>query len=503
MSKRNQHPVRRRASRRPPASGRKPLRRLTVREVTTSADELLAFQREFHSLFKRREQREWFLLYLCGQLSNLERKTIEPMILALIGANPNAIRGMQQFIGHGAWITTPFLEQAQGRVADWLGEPDGVVIVDGSGFPKQGAYSVGVGWQYCGHLGKLANCQEGVFLVYASRQGYAFLDERLYVPQAWFTVDYQARWKACGVPDTLTFKTEPELGLEMISDLAQRGGVPFRWVTADETYGKSPGFWEGIAALHKWYLVEVPSDTRVWLRTPPIEPPGPSLFGPARLHPRVTRTAPRPQEVRELAVHLPRAAWQRRIIKEGSKGPIVAEFAFLRATPIRDELPGPRSWAIFRRTLGPKPEVKFYLSNAPTTCPRAELVRVSGLRWPVETALEEAKGEVGMDQYETRTWWGWHHHMTLSILDHLFLVRLQLLFQKKSGVDYCSSTPTHCARDRRPTREFTRHPGDTPLSPAPEPRRLLLTPQAEAFKATQTTLKPAQRQSLVVISEVS
>ena len=109
----------------------------------------------------------------------------------------------------------------------------------------------------------------------------------------------------------------------------------------------------------------------------------------------------------------------------------MAEFACLRVTPSRDELPGPRCWVIFRRTLGPKPEVKFFLSNAPVTCSLAEFVRVSGVRWPIETGLEESKGEVGMDHYEIRTWLGWHHHMTLTILAHLFLVRLQLLFQKK------------------------------------------------------------------------
>ena len=138
---------------------------MTARDFAAGADELVAFYRQFESLFKRREQREKFLLYMCGQLSNLERKTIEPMVLALIGANVSVIRGLQHFIGRVGWEITPFLEHVQSRVADWLGEPDGVVIADGSGFPKQGDRSVGVGWQYCGHLGKLANCQEGVFLV--------------------------------------------------------------------------------------------------------------------------------------------------------------------------------------------------------------------------------------------------------------------------------------------------------------------------------------------------
>ena len=405
--------------------------RLTTREVAASVDELRAYHRRFQSLFPRREQRAWSLLYLCGQLSNLERKTIEPMVLGLIGPEPNAIRALQQYIGQGEWATQPLLEQVQNLVTDWLGEPEGVVIVDGSGFPKQGSHSVGVAHQYCGHLGKVANCQEGVFLVYASRRGYAFLDERLYLPQDWFSPEYHERWQACEIPDTLSFRTEPELGLEMIAQLQQRAVVPFRWVTCDEGYSKSPAFLEGIEALDKWYLAEVPSDTRVWLRTPAVEPPGHGVLGRRRLHPRVKRTAPRPQELRELIQNLSPTLWQRRVIKEGSKGPLTAEFAFARVTPVRDELPGPRSWAVFRRSLGPKVEVKFYLSNAPANCPEQALVRVSGMRWPVETAIEEGRGEVGMDHYETRTWPGWHHHMTHSILAHLFLIRLRLLFQKK------------------------------------------------------------------------
>ena len=140
--------------------------------------------------------------------------------------------------------TQPLLEQVQNLVTDWLGEPEGVVIVDGSGFPKQGSHSVGVAHQYCGHLGKVANCQEGVFLVYASRRGYAFLDERLYLPQDWFSPEYHERWQACEIPDTLSFRTEPELGLEMIAQLQQRAVVPFRWVTCDEGYSKSPAFLE-------------------------------------------------------------------------------------------------------------------------------------------------------------------------------------------------------------------------------------------------------------------
>jgi SRSO17 transposase len=151
---------------------------------------------------------------------------------------------------------------------------------------------------------------------------------------------------------------------------------------------------------------EVPSDTRVWLRTPLVEEPGRGLMGRPRLHRRVRRSASAPEELRVLVVNLPKAAWHRRLIHEGSKGPLMADFALLRVTPIHERLPAVRQWLICRRSLGPQAELKFYLSNAPSHCTSQELIRVSGLRWPIETALEEAKGEVGMDHYETRTWLG-------------------------------------------------------------------------------------------------
>lgn len=279
-SKHTNHRVRRT----PPASGRKPVQRISARDVSMTADELQAFHREFQPLFQRREQRAWSLLYLCGQVSDLERKTIEPMVLSLLGANPNAIRGLQQFIGQGEWESEALLLHLQEMVAHWLGEEDGVVIVDGSGFPKQGKHSVGVAHQYCGALGKIANCQEGVFLAYASRRGYTLVDERLYLPEEWFHKESRQRWKACGIPGTLTFCSEPELGLEMIKALHDRAVLPFRWVTCDEKYGGNPAFLAGIASLGKWYLAEVPVDTRVWLRTPAIEPPGPGLLGRPRLY---------------------------------------------------------------------------------------------------------------------------------------------------------------------------------------------------------------------------
>lgn len=485
-------------SKRPPASGRQPSHRLTEGWVDTITDELVAYHRLFHPLFHRREQHQWSVFYLCGQLSSLERKTIEPMVLALQCADPNAVRALQHFIAQGTWDTQPILVQHQQLVAESLGEPQGVVIADGSGFPKQGQHSAGVAHQYCGHLGKVANCQEGVFLVYASEQGATFLDTRLYVPAGWFEDDSRERWQQCGIPDTTEFHTEPELALEMLGGLVQRDTVPFRWVTCDEHFGQNPLFLDGICALGKWYLAEVPADTRVWLRTPRVQPPGRGLRGRPRSRPRLAASAPRPHRVDELAARLPASAWKRFTIQEGSKGPLVAQFAFVRVTTVREGLPGPRVWLVVRRRLGAPSELKFYLSNAPTTCARSELARRTGWRWPIETTLKEGKGEVGMDHYETRSWWGWHHHMTQTFLAHHFLVRLRLQLKKSPGADDAAGALVSVQSDRKRRHRLDRHDCDDRLPSASQPCCLLL-PSQTGTERSLPSVSDSQAQNLVVI----
>lgn len=423
-----------------PASSRKPSYKLTPGDVEAIRDELIAYHHLFDSVFQRREQRYWSLFYLCGQLSDLERKTIEPMVLALNGPNPNTVRAVQQFIGQGQWKVPTCVTRYQQLVAELLGDSKGMVIVDGSGFPKQGQDSAGVARQYCGNLGKVANCQEGVFAVYVSPLGYAFLDARLYLPLEWFDEDHRERWKKCGIPDDIRFHTEPELALDMVRELAKRAIVPFQWVVGDAHFGENPAWLDGISALGKWYFAEVPCNTRAWSRAPRVEPPGRGPLGRPRTRPRLARSTPRPRELREVAAELPRSAWTRYTFKEGSKGPMVAEFAFLRLTTIRKGLPGPRVWTVFRRSLGPQPELKFYVSNAPLTCARNELAYLGGMRWPVETMLEEGKGEVGMDHYEVRSWRGWYHHMIQTFMAHYFLVRLWVKFKKNTWPDCRTST---------------------------------------------------------------
>lgn len=418
-----------------PPSGQPPSGNLARRDAKRLALELTNYYAEYAPLFARSEQREWAQLYMRGQLSDLERKSIEPMVLRERGKDINAVRAVQQFIGEGAWDDDRILERHQQLVAEDLGEQDGTVILDGSGFPKKGDHSVGVQRQYCGALGKIANCQQGVFLAYASSHGHTFLDRRLYMPESWFDKEHAAKRKKCRVPNDLVFKTEPEIGLEMLVQINERGVVPFAWVNADEHYGMNPDFLDGVAGLDKWYFAEVPQTTMVWPEGVKILPAGLGQAGNLKLGrprsgPRVARNEPEPQEVRQIGASLKANAWKRYTIKEGSKGPIAADFAFVRAISKRGRRPGHEVWVIFRRSASDPTEIKYYLSNAPAKIAKTDLVGQAGLRWPVETALEEGKSELGMDHYETRTWRGWHHHMTLTFLAHHFLVRLQLKMKK-------------------------------------------------------------------------
>jgi SRSO17 transposase len=445
MSKKGQR-QRRRLQQSAPPSGQKPEMNLAPRDLAGLAEELVTYHALFHALFQRREQRKWSAFYLQGQLAELERKTVEPMVLALRGPDLAAVRAGQQFLGEGAWEDEPILVRHQQLVAESLGEADGVVIVDGSGFPKQGTHSVGVAPQYCGALGKIANCQQGVFAAYVSRKGYTFLDRRLYMPEVWFDDAHAALRQRYGVPPERRFQTEPQLALEMVQGLVERAAVPFRWVVADEHYGMSPEFLDGVAVTGKWYFAEVPASTKVWIGEPRIEPPGAGSLGRPRKYARVAAGTPRAAEVRQIAAQLPARVWRRYPIKEGSKGPIAADFAFVRGTRARRGRPGLGGWLIVRRSLSGEQELKYFLSNAPASCSHLALVRGRGLRWPVETALEEAKGELGMDHYETRTWRGWHHHMTQTFLAHHFLVRLRLQLKKSPGLD---PGPSPGAVDRR------------------------------------------------------
>jgi len=401
---------------------------LSPRDVEGLVDKLKTYHSLFKRAFRRSEQADWAEVYLHGLLGNQPRKSVEPIALSL-GVN---VRDLQHFIGQSHWRLEPVADTHQYLVAETLGEPDGVALIDESGVIKQGTDSVGVAHQYCGSVGKVANAQVGVYLGYVSRKGYTLADARLFMPEEWFDDAHADRRRQCGVPQDLTFKTKPEIALELLKDAVRRGHLPFQWVAADALYGDAPHFRDGVAALGKWYFTEVACSTRVWRRRPAVILPPWSGHGPHPIRLRLRTPTHCPVRVDELVRRIPKAAWVRCAIKEGSKGPIVCDFAFLRVTEARAGLPGAEVWLIIRRNVEDPSEIKFYLSNAPADLAVSEFVRLSGMRWPIETTFEEGKGEVGMDHYETRSWLGWHHHMLLTALAHHFLVWIRVYFHMRA-----------------------------------------------------------------------
>jgi SRSO17 transposase len=409
----------------PPPSGRAPVINISPRDVDGLGRELDEYHDGFAGCFVRCEQRHWALKYSQAQMLDLERKSIEPMAVAVVGGN---IQAMQQFISQGAWSDDEVLTVHRSAVAETLGQPDGILILDGCDFPKQGEESVGVGWQYCGPLGKLANCQASVVLAYASELGATLLDRRLFLPRDWFDEDHRERWKKCGIPQDVTFQTKPALGAAMIQAVAAEGVVPFLWVTMDEGFGAAGYLLDLIDGENKLFFAEIPRNKQAWPRRPKTVPPGvhaPTGRPSTRTH--LAPAAPPAQRVDELARQLRPADWQRFIIHEGSKGPVEVEIAIQRLVMAAEELPGRDEWLVLRRAVGaPLAEWKFYRSNAPADMPPKTLAGMTAWRWPVETVIEESKGELGLDHYEVRGWVGWHHHTTMTLLAHHFLVRLRV-----------------------------------------------------------------------------
>ena len=429
-----------------------PVRLLTAADLDGVVEELAADHAHFAPVFQRREQRAWAEVYLRGLLvADVPRKDVEALALRLLGAGPAAdrqVRALQQSLGEGGWDDAALLAAHQRLVDGTLGEADGVLLIDGHEPPKQGTHSVGVARQWCGHVGKQDNCQAGVYLGYASRQGYTLLDRRLYLPANWFTPEYAERWRACGIPRGTPFRTKHELAGALVEEVVTRRRARARWVVCHEGFGDSPALLDRWAATGVWYLAEVPRATQVWCRTEPggqtprarptrwVPPQTPARKGPPPSKQRLHPESPAPQRVDEWAATVPPERWQRYRILEGSKGPLVAEFVAVRVVMVRDGLPGPEGWLLVRRSVGnpdEAPEYKYYLSNAPAETPLVELVRVSGLRWPIEACFAECRQELGLDDYEARSWRGWHHHLTLVLLAHHFLVRLQRRLDPREG----------------------------------------------------------------------
>jgi len=370
--------------------------RPTTRQVTGWADELGAVGERIGPRFARSEPRRRALGYIRGLLSQTERKNGWQLAESLGDPTPD---GVQHLLARAGWDADAARDDLIGYVAEHLGDPDGVLVVDETGFLKKGTKSCGVARQYSGTAGRIENCQVGVFLGYAGRKGRALIDRALYLPKEWAN-DADRREEA-GVPDGVEFATKLVLARRMI-DRAVAAGVPARWVTADAVYGSDYHFGTAVEGHSLGYVVGVRADFAVW-----------AGFRQVR--------------VGALLAEVPAGAWHRLSCGDGAKGPRVYDGAVLRTNfPDPDEY---ARWLLIRRGVSDPTEVAYFACGGPPGTTRPELARVAGARWAVEDLFELAKGDCGLGEYEVRSWVGWHRHVTLS----LFALAVLAVVRSRAG----------------------------------------------------------------------
>jgi SRSO17 transposase len=375
-------------------------------DVRGCRDHITRFLKRYLPVFYREEQRGHAGAFVCGLLSGLERKSVEP-IAAQAGV-PR--KDLQFFVGCGGWGDEKVMAELREHVGEELAEEDGIIVIDPSAFPKKGDHSCGVARQWCGRLGKKENCQIGVFLAYVSSKGHAPLDRRLYLPEDW--VDDPVRRKQCHVPKDVTYRKTWEIA----HDLLRRSGpnVPHQWVVGDDEFGRASEFRAALRTDSERYVLDVPCNTNIRDldgRRPPRK----------RAHKGAKRKVPFVR-VDTWARKLPAERWTRLTIRAGDKGPLEVEAVSARVCARIKQRVGAEERLLVIRTLGPNPDWTYCLSNAPPDTPLAELVRARSSRHRVEEVFQQAKGEVGLAHYEVRSWVGWHHHVTLSLLALWFLI---------------------------------------------------------------------------------
>lgn len=422
---------------------------MTTECLRAAARNLARLHQRFAPLFGRAEPRVHSRIYIHGLILHQGRKSVEPMALHLAheSGQPKSqarVLAMQGFLTDSPWsqsevqreIQAVFLERLVPSARQW--SVGTVGVIDESSFVKRGEHSVGVARQHCGRLGKIDNCQVGVFLVGVTPAGSALLDHQLYLPKTWVEAvapknqkltpeqrrsqeqRIQQRRDRVRVPKTVGFATKPQLALELI----ERCTVPLNWVTADDLYGRNQAFLEGLETRKQRYVLEVPGFIRAWVEDP-MQCQGPDA-GDRR--PSKAIECQFLRRVDKLAASLPPEAWTIHTLREGSKGPLAFKFARLRVWAVRNRGAGPPIWLVIQRSLGAKPQTRYWVSNAPEEVGLEVLAEVLGCRWRVEETFEDAKTYLGMADYEARAWTSWHHHMSLVALAHLYvtLTRLDL-----------------------------------------------------------------------------
>ena len=419
-------------------------------------DRLRDYAELFRDDFRYKAQHAWSGVYLRGLLQDGERKSIEPMV-GRVPRPPELLdiqdpeQALQQFVNQSPWDEQKVWRRYRRVMAESLASPRGIFVIDDTGFPKQGQHSVGVQRQYCGQLGKRANCQVAVTVHYVSPEGHFPAALRLYLPESWTRAP--ERLQAAGVPEECRpERTKGQIALDLLDVVRNEELLPGDIVITDAGYGVAQEWRDGLEQRGLFYIAGVKPEMVVFTEEPHWVWPGPSPRGRPRCNPRLADDSPRPVSLKDLAERLPRrkVTW-----REGTKGKLAAKFAWVRVWPAQDWARGrfagaaPLWLLIEERSDG---KIQYAFSNLPARTRRIQAVRLWKSRWPVEQGYQQMKEELGLDHFEGRSWRGFHHHACLVMLAYGFLVLEQLRAKE---------APVQPGKKRRSTAPDHR-PGDPP-----------------------------------------
>lgn len=429
-------------------------------------ERLANFVGPFAKLLTQGAQRQHTAEYIGGLISDLKRKNVE----SIAYRHDQDRRNLQHFIGCAEWDHQPLMMELAKQVGEKLGEEDGVIVIDPSAFPKQGKRSVGVARQWCGRLGKVDNCQVGVYMGYVSRKGHALVNTRLYLPKEW-TSD-RARCKAAGVPRGVRFQTRHQQAFSMLDE--QGHLLPHKWIAGDDEMGRNAHFRRDLHAGGEHYLLAVPCNMLVR----DLDQAPPEYQGRGAV-PKVPF-----QRVDQWRDSLAEDAWNRIHVRDGEKGPLEVAVAICRVqTKIKQRVMKYEETLVVIRWLDEEGVTKydFYFSNAPRGTPAKEFARVALAAHRIEEAIKRSKSETGLSHYEVRNWRGWHHHQALSLIATWFLVCESHRGKKMDTGDHCAAD-SRWNRDAPPSRLAVRHTDQNRpqqnASPAPKRRSTLLSLQS-------------------------
>jgi len=405
----------------------KAMEKISSKEITKLLE---VYLEGYTGCFVRSQQAKYFKAFERGLLSNLDRKSIEPIALSFLGEKE--VRGMQQFFTRSKGWDESLQKQYKEKLAAQISEDEGFLSVDECDFPKKGKESAGVARQYCGRMGKTENCQAGVFISYASKRGMGLVDSRLYLPKIWFGDDYKEKREDCLIPNETVFKTKNEMAKEMISQAIESRRFEIECVGCDASFGSDHTFLDSLPETMS-YFATVRENENIFREMPQVVVPENAGKGGKYKHPRAIE---QPMAIKTI-ISDETVPWIKRAVSTGTKGIIHAEVKCLRCVSSRKKnrlfMPGSEIWVYIRKHEDGK--IKYFISNMPANTDISELDRLATSRWSIEQCFQECKSYLGMSHYETRSYQAWHRHMLLVMIAQLFVTVLR---------DFLKKTPSHC-----------------------------------------------------------